>query len=84
MRPSTLSTSGCAAHQAAKLGLGFTRSIICSFDHFIVVHLPRDPLVVTLIGGEDTNSGLLLSFEDSFKGVLNELSRIVDHGAVSA
>jgi len=76
-RPSYLTTFGMATDQAGKMGLGRNQRIICMYSSYQVVHFNKLPLLVTVIGSADANTGLLLGLESDLEEVIQDLKTAV-------
>lgn len=80
LKPQLLGSLSSSGDQGSKLGIGRCNSVICEYDSFQVVALllNKSPFVITLIADKDTSTGLLLSLQDSFDPLLQELTKIID------
>lgn len=72
-RGSFLSTFATATEQASKLGLSKNKHMICIYESFQVVMFNFLPLVVTVIGSVNSNTGLILNLEKEFAPLLEKL-----------
>lgn len=73
MRPNFLSTFGLAVDQGSKLGLGKTRTLICSHSQYQIIQMNKLPLVVSFIASDNANTGHILSLEQLIDPLLNDL-----------
>lgn len=77
MRPNFLSTFGLAVDQGSKLGLGKTRTLICTHSQYQIIQMNKLPLVVSFIASDSCNTGHILSLEEHIDPLLNELKTAV-------
>uniref|UniRef100_A0A1Q3FB82 Putative mitogen-activated protein n=1 Tax=Culex tarsalis TaxID=7177 RepID=A0A1Q3FB82_CULTA len=77
MKPAFLSTFTLAAEQSNKLGLGKNRNIISVYADYQVIQMNKLPLVVTFIGTENCNIGLILAMDQQIDTMLEELKTAV-------
>lgn len=77
MRSNFLSTFGLAVDQGSKLGLGKTRTLICSHSQYQIIQMNKLPLVVSFIASDNANTGHILSLEQLIDPLLNDLKTAV-------
>lgn len=77
MRPAFLCTFGLAIDQGSKLGLGKTKTLICSYSQYQVIQMNKLPLVVSFIGSDTCNTGHILSLEEYIDPLLNHFTLAV-------
>ncbi|XP_018331187.1 ragulator complex protein LAMTOR3 [Agrilus planipennis] len=77
MRPGFLSTFALAVDQGGKLGLGKTKTLICSYPQYLIVQMNKLPLVVTFIANNSCNVGHILALEKQIEPTLSVLSLAV-------
>lgn len=77
VRPGFISTFGLAIDQGSKLGLGKTKTVICSFSQYQVIQMNKIPLIVTFIASDTCNTGHILSLEQQIEPILSNLSLAV-------
>ncbi|XP_017775165.1 PREDICTED: ragulator complex protein LAMTOR3-A [Nicrophorus vespilloides] len=73
MRPSFISTFGLAIDQGSKLGLGKTKTLICSYAHYQVVQMNKLPLIVSFVASDTCNTGHVLALEQQIEPILNKI-----------
>ncbi|KAG9291626.1 hypothetical protein G9A89_022045 [Geosiphon pyriformis] len=67
-QPALLSTTfAVVSDQASKLGLKKNRSIVSVFGSHQIVQFNHTPLVTTLVGDSNANTGVLLDLNDELK-----------------
>jgi len=76
-RGSFLSMFATATEQASKLGLSKNKRMITMYPSFQVVMFNYLPLVVTVIGSSDTNTGMILDMETEFADIVEKLKTSV-------
>lgn len=59
--------------QASKCGLGKGGPVIAFFNTSIIVHLPFLPVIVTVVGSDSLNVGLVLSVKAEISAALEAL-----------
>lgn len=77
IRPGFISTFGLAVDQGSKLGLGKTKTLICSFSQYQIIQLNKSPLVISFIANDACNTGHILSLEREIEPVLTNLQLAV-------
>ncbi|XP_065172589.1 ragulator complex protein LAMTOR3-A [Atheta coriaria] len=77
MRPSFLSTFGLAIDQGGKLGLGKTKTLICTYSQYQVIQMNKLPLIVSFIASDSCNTGHILALEQQIDPILNNLKLAV-------
>lgn len=60
-RPGFLSTFPLASDLAGKLGFGKNEYFVCGYEKHTIVQFNIQPLTISLIADESTNTGLLLN-----------------------
>lgn len=73
MRPTFLSTFGLAINQGSKLGLGKTKTLICTYSQYQVIQMNKLPLIISFIASDTCNTGHILSLEQQIEPVLKNL-----------
>lgn len=77
MKPAFLSTFGLAIDRGSKLGLGKTKTLICSYSQYQVIQMNKLPLIVTFIASDCCNTGYILSLETQLEPILSNLTLVV-------
>lgn len=77
MRPTFLSTFGLAINQGSKLGLGNTKTLICTYSQYQVIQMNKLPLIITFIASDTCNTGHILALEQQIEPVLRNLNLAV-------
>lgn len=77
IRPGFISTFGLAVDQGGKLGLGKTKTVICSFLQYQVIQMNKAPLVITFIASDTCNTGHVLALESQIDPILENLALAV-------
>lgn len=77
MKPAFLSTFGLAIDRGSKLGLGKTKTLICSYSQYQVIQMNKLPLIVTFIASDSCNTGYILCLEEQLEPVLSNLTLVV-------
>jgi hypothetical protein len=63
--------------QASKCGLGKGGPVVAFYENLIIVHLPLLPVVVTVVGSDTLNVGLVLSIRTELAQALDSLRNAV-------
>lgn len=77
LRPGFLSTPAMTADQAAKLGIGQSRTTIAEYENHQVVSFYINSFIVSLIASKSTSIGLILTLEQLFLAPIDELQRVI-------
>ena len=77
LRPAFLATAATTADQASKLGIGRSRTSIAEYETHQVVHFHKSSFVVSVVASKSANTGLILSLEQLFDPVIDELLRVI-------
>lgn len=77
LRPPFLSTAAAAADQACKLGIGRPRTSVAEYETHQLVHFHKHSFVVSIIASKSANTGLILSLEQQFDPIIEELLRVI-------
>ncbi|XP_067671056.1 ragulator complex protein LAMTOR3-B-like [Haliotis asinina] len=78
MRPNFLCAFGLMTEQAGKIGLSQNISVVSMYEHYQVVQLNKQPLLVSMIAKSDANTGDILNLENELSDVLNEVSKVIN------
>ncbi|XP_075152665.1 late endosomal/lysosomal adaptor, MAPK and MTOR activator 3 [Haematobia irritans] len=70
---SFISTFTTASDQAGKLGLGRNKTIISMYSNYQVVQMNKLPLILTFVGSENCNTGLILALEQQMDEYLEDM-----------
>lgn len=79
IRPTFLAAHGAALEQTSKMGLGESKHMICTYNQHKMVLLNFNPILVTLIGSSDMNSGLLIGLRQELEPTIKLLHSIVSN-----
>ncbi|ESO85831.1 hypothetical protein LOTGIDRAFT_221281 [Lottia gigantea] len=72
-----LSVFGSMSDQASKLGLGTNQRIISLYDNYQVVQINKQPLLVTMVGSSEANTGEILNLEKDLDMLFKDLSTVI-------
>ena len=80
LRPGFLSTFPLASDLAGKLGFGKNDYFVCNYSNHTIVQFNLQPLTISLIAAESTNTGLLLNLgkELTYSVEADKLRQIVN------
>ncbi|XP_048248111.1 ragulator complex protein LAMTOR3-B-like [Haliotis rufescens] len=78
MRPNFLCAFGLMTEQAGKIGLSQNTSVVSMYEHYQVVQLNKQPLLVSMIARSDANTGDILNLENELSDVLIEVSKVIN------
>ncbi len=76
IRPHMLAMHGLALEQSAKMGLGEVKHVACAYNQYQLVLLNYGPILVTLIGSADANTGLMLALHKELEPIVNQLRQV--------
>jgi len=71
-------TFASVADQASKLQLGKAKSITTFYADRVQVHITHPPLILSFVGSQDINLGLLLAVADELRVVLEPLRQAIE------
>eukprot|EP01121_Diplochlamys_sp_Union-15-3_P002205 TRINITY_DN11927_c0_g1_i1.p1 TRINITY_DN11927_c0_g1~~TRINITY_DN11927_c0_g1_i1.p1 ORF type:complete len:130 (+),score=24.81 TRINITY_DN11927_c0_g1_i1:55-444(+) len=67
-----------AVDQANKCGFGTTKTITTFYNNKILVQINYNPLVITIVGDENANCGLMMGVAEQLKKAVEPLKNIVN------
>lgn len=73
MKPAFLSTFSLAIDQGSKLGLGKTKTMICTYSQYQVIQMNKLPLIISFIASDTCNTGHILALEQQIEPFLRNL-----------
>lgn len=76
IRPHMLAMHGLALEQSAKMGLGEVKHVACVYNQYQLVLLNYGPLLVTLIGSAEANTGLMIGLHTELEPIVRQLQQV--------